>query len=136
MDWPRSPRARRPYQRKSWTWKGASRPSWRWMRTTSSGLASGPAMIEAGSPGARWMSTKATVATTRMTGISASRRRATYVFTRATALEPDVPEVHLVGRPVSLDLLADEQRDEPLERSEEHTSELQSLAYLVCRLLL
>src|SRR5205823_8815123 len=25
---------------------------------------------------------------------------------------------------------------EPLERSEEHTSELQSLAYLVCRLLL
>src|SRR2546425_3516594 len=33
---------------------------------------------------------------------------------------------------------ASEQRMElqPLERSEEHTSELQSLAYLVCRLLL
>src|SRR6266446_6612063 len=65
------------------------------MRTTSSGLASGPAMIEAGSPGARWMSTKATVATTRTTGMSASRRRATYVFTRSgspcgSLRQPDV----------------------------------------------
>src|SRR2546425_1350423 len=30
----------------------------------------------------------------------------------------------------------DERRDARAERSEEHTSELQSLAYLVCRLLL
>src|SRR2546425_7318026 len=30
----------------------------------------------------------------------------------------------------------DRQRERPADRSEEHTSELQSLAYLVCRLLL
>src|SRR2546425_7216372 len=35
------------------------------------------------------------------------------------------------GSPIS-----DVVRDAPAERSEEHTSELQSLAYLVCRLLL
>src|SRR2546426_4949380 len=117
MDWPRSPRARRPYQRKSWTWKGASRPSWRWMRATSSGLASGPAMIEAGSPGARWIRMKATVATTSATGMSASRRRAMYVFTRCaqprSLRQPHVPEIHLVGRAVSVHLLAD--RGEPEE---------------------
>src|SRR2546425_6964001 len=32
--------------------------------------------------------------------------------------------------------LADAPGEQPLQRSEEHTSELQSLAYLVCRLLL
>src|SRR3989441_2625765 len=31
---------------------------------------------------------------------------------------------------------AAQSRDDPVPRSEEHTSELQSLAYLVCRLLL
>src|SRR5437764_7876478 len=41
-------------------------------------------MTDAGSPGARCMSTNATVATTSATGISASNRRARYVFTRAT----------------------------------------------------
>src|SRR5437879_12935661 len=77
------------------------------MRAMSSGLASGPAMIEAGSPGARWISTKATVATTRMTGMSASRRRATYVFTRPASLrQPDVPEGHLAGGRVAVQLLA------------------------------
>src|SRR2546430_15313719 len=77
------------------------------MRAMSSGLASGPAMIEAGSPGARWISTKATVATTRMTGMSASRRRATYVFTRPASLrQPDVPEGHLAGGMVAVQLLA------------------------------
>src|SRR5256885_14684123 len=75
------------------------------MRAMSSGLASGPAMIEAGSPGARWISTKATVATTRMTGMSASRRRATYVFTRPASLrQPDVPEGHLAGGMVVVQL--------------------------------
>ncbi len=44
---------------------------------TSSAEASGPAMTEAGSPGARWISTNATVATTSATGRRASRRRAT-----------------------------------------------------------
>src|SRR2546425_7202554 len=41
-------------------------------------------------------------------------------------------------RPAGCDLAAgdDELRGDPLGRSEEHTSELQSLAYLVCRLLL
>src|SRR2546423_15037649 len=33
-------------------------------------------------------------------------------------------------------LVAHRARERPLHRSEEHTSELQSLAYLVCRLLL
>src|SRR2546425_9588845 len=44
-------------------------------------------------------------------------------------------QLHVVGHD---ELAAVEQRRGPrcLERSEEHTSELQSLAYLVCRLLL
>src|SRR2546425_8013638 len=41
----------------------------------------------------------------------------------------------LDGVALLLEPLADEARNLPL-RSEEHTSELQSLAYLVCRLLL
>src|SRR5262245_50927443 len=77
------------------------------MRRTSSREASGPAMTEAGSPGARWISTNATVATTSATGISASSRRRTSVFTRRRSLlQSDVPEVHLVGRPVALHVLA------------------------------
>src|SRR5258707_13119162 len=87
------------------------------MRAMSSGLASGPAMIEAGSPGARWISTKATVATTRMTGMSASRRRATYVFTRPASLrQPDVPEGHFARGVVAVQLLARHlQREEVAE---------------------
>ncbi len=77
IDWPRSPWTSRPYQRTSCTGSGASSPSWRSRRCTSSREASGPAMTEAGSPGARWISTNATVATTSATGISASSRRAT-----------------------------------------------------------
>jgi len=76
MDWPRSPRTRRPYQRTSCTGSGASRPSWREIFCTSSAEASGPAITEAGSPGARCMRTKATVATTSATGSRANRRRA------------------------------------------------------------
>src|SRR2546425_6067141 len=42
---------------------------------------------------------------------------------------------HCVEPRAAQDLLTD-RLDPSLERSEEHTSELQSLAYLVCRLLL
>src|SRR2546425_7249871 len=42
----------------------------------------------------------------------------------------------VVRRPDIDDQPAREPRDQALVRSEEHTSELQSLAYLVCRLLL
>src|SRR2546425_2744975 len=39
--------------------------------------------------------------------------------------------------PVQRELFGRQQREKmPVERSEEHTSEIQSLAYLVCRLLL
>src|SRR2546425_2724269 len=45
---------------------------------------------------------------------------------------------HVLGRVVGEGVRAQqgEHRRRPLQRSEEHTSELQSLAYLVCRLLL
>src|SRR2546423_11725036 len=47
------------------------------------------------------------------------------------------PEVPLPGAEAHLDLEGVAVRPHPeAERSEEHTSELQSLAYLVCRLLL
>src|SRR5205823_9574309 len=36
---------------------------------------------------------------------------------------------------LTLEMVTDEDRDYMYRRSEEHTSELQSLAYLVCRLL-
>src|SRR3989442_1362943 len=86
IELPRSPWSRRPYQRTSWTWSGWSRPSCWAILLTSSAEASGPAMREAGSPGARWISTKPTVATTSATGISARSRRRTYVFTPAPGL--------------------------------------------------
>src|SRR5262249_25027468 len=132
MDWPRSPSARRPSQRESCTWKGASRPSWRCRRATSSGLASGPAMIEAGSPGAIWISTNATVATTRATGMRASSRRTTYVFTRGMSPgEPDVPQVRFVRRLVAAHLLAD--RGEAEEIAELHPPDVlvEDLLHLV-----
>src|SRR2546425_3785713 len=44
--------------------------------------------------------------------------------------------VVLVGEQASLQDGAGQRRGGGIERSEEHTSELQSLAYLVCRLLL
>ena len=54
---------------------GSSRPSWPRSFATSSGVAYGPAMTLAGSPGARWIKTKAIVATITMTGITARTRR-------------------------------------------------------------
>src|SRR5213080_920401 len=70
-------------------------------------------MTEAGSPGAKWISTKATVATTSATGISASSRRTTYVFTaEALLVEPNVPEEQLGRRLEAAHLLAqDVQRE-------------------------
>src|SRR5256886_14366817 len=70
-------------------------------------------MTEAGSPGAKWISTKAPVATTSATGISASSRRTTYVFTaEALLVEPDVPEEQLGRRLEAAHLLAqDVQRE-------------------------
>src|SRR3989441_8996219 len=53
------------------------------------------------------------------------------------ALEQELVD-RIVGQPgsvVAVGVAAGEAK-EPLPRSEEHTSELQSLAYLVCRLLL
>src|SRR2546425_7210848 len=49
------------------------------------------------------------------------------------------PGVKAQVQRVELDVLADRKlpaREQKMRRSEEHTSELQSLAYLVCRLLL
>src|SRR2546425_4982635 len=54
----------------------------------------------------------------------------TTLFRSLAATEPTPPrELPVAAEPVA-------QPAVPLERSEEHTSELQSLAYLVCRLLL
>src|SRR5687767_15763139 len=50
-------------------------------------------------------------------------------------LQGFMPDVRSTGRAVLAASLDGALRD-PLVRSEEHTSELQSLAYLVCRLLL
>src|SRR5205814_9070785 len=49
---------------------------------------------------------------------------------RAFAIAPDYLEDYRGGEVIRCD------RERPLERSEEHTSELQSLRHLVCRLLL
>src|SRR3989442_980148 len=83
IELPRSPWSRRPYQRTSWTWSGWSRPSCWAILLTSSAEASGPAMMEAGAPGARGISTKPTRATTSAPGVSARSRRRTHVFTPA-----------------------------------------------------
>ena len=48
---PRLPVSRRPYQCMSCMGSGSSRPSWRRSLATSSGVAYGPAMTLAGSPG-------------------------------------------------------------------------------------
>src|SRR2546425_2796232 len=52
---------------------------------------------------------------------------------RPGVLEPAIPPLQSVAAFEEAFLRAERQ---PLWRSEEHTSELQSLAYLVCRLLL
>src|SRR3989441_4243837 len=59
-------------------------------------------------------------------------------FPRRVIVEPRVLllEEQLHGARGAVALLADDQLGESLDRSEEHTSELQSLAYLLCRLLL
>src|SRR5262249_55251497 len=80
-------------------------------------------MMEAGSPGAMWIRTNATVATTTATGISASSRRTTYVFTRrASPGQPDVPEVRLVRRLVSAHFLA--HRGETEDIAELHAADV------------
>src|SRR2546425_5200647 len=56
-----------------------------------------------------------------------------------TLIDADVTTsgIEFDGRPALLVVVHDvTERRQMLERSEEHTSELQSLAYLVCRLLL
>src|SRR3712207_8970765 len=73
------------------------------------------------------------------------------LFPYTTLFRSLVQDVHRVGEPLGatadravarvaevgdLEPLAFEQRGEGAERSEEHTSELQSRQYLVCRLLL
>src|SRR5205823_7806375 len=56
----------------------------------------------------------------------------------ASGLRVEADRADLVAerRPVEHDPVHDERAERDEERSEEHTSELQSLAYLVCRLLL
>src|SRR2546423_7642208 len=54
----------------------------------------------------------------------------------AARLGVSIFNVHAAGGGEMLRAAADATSDEAARRSEEHTSELQSLAYLVCRLLL
>src|SRR3712207_7237402 len=77
--------------------------------------------------------------------LTASRSRLTTIVTtvRPTSLaEGGAEDVHRVARDVRCDVPVDVAGDgdrrvaEDLGRSEEHTSELQSRQYLVCRLLL
>src|SRR2546425_7607786 len=72
-----------------------------------------------GSPGVRWMSSDVTVA------VCAG-------LVRLAPLEWVHPERIPTLRPTHTATVT----SEDIQRSEEHTSELQSLAYLVCRLLL
>src|SRR2546423_7548163 len=70
----------------------------------------------------------------KIAGAAQARRRGAVLHhtTMAYAIDPAiVPRLIRIGRPT----LEARDPDQP-GRSEEHTSELQSLAYLVCRLLL
>src|SRR2546425_6552873 len=57
-------------------------------------------------------------------------------YVTGTTAEGREAERRMHGALAAIALHADPSADRALERSEEHTSELQSLAYLVCRLLL
>jgi len=101
MDWPRSPWAAAGTSAELHR-ERASSPSWRSRRLTSSREASGPAMNEAGSPGARWISTTRFVAPPAppgpAPGAGGRRRSSRPARVAGRSLEPDVPEVRLVGR--------------------------------------
>src|SRR4051794_21042333 len=82
---PKSPRAMLASHTSSCSRIGRSSPScWR-MRSTAAGLASGPAITMAGSPGRRCISRNVSVATIRMTGTDCTSR----VATRRNAAGPD-----------------------------------------------
>src|SRR5947209_16779373 len=71
---PRSPRSKRPIQSTNWMTIGWSRPRRVRIAAICSGLATSPARIAAGSPGARRKRRNTIVATTPMTGIVARMR--------------------------------------------------------------
>src|ERR1039458_10551616 len=67
---------------------------------------------------------------------SPARRRITSMRPRAAAIPPDGSRGNPFGSPDTRAACSDSPRWAPADRSEEHTSELQSLRHLVCRLLL
>ena len=78
MEVPRSPFSRRPAHLPNCTMNGLSKPSATRISSTSSGVASSPAMRTAGSPGAICSIENVMTPTRRMTGMLASSRRTIY----------------------------------------------------------